>query len=165
MNTRLTKMVSDAGGRFLDANERQELLGWAAAVPERVRAALAMETAEADILKATVEEMKRRYPNFGRYHEQAWAKLYRDLQLVYRQSAHAMVMDDLSLLEDNLLYWLRSMLAAVNVTPAFVRDSYEQLRANAQRSLDSTVFGAVESCLNRAVEVLVDFAEPAAAAV
>lgn len=165
MTTRLAKLAAAAEGRYFTADERQQLLGFAAALPERLRHADAVEPKEDAVLRATIEELRGRYPNFHRFHDQAWAKCYRDLQLILRFDVQAMVLDDATWLDDRVLLWLRSILASCNFTPKFVRDTYEALRDQARKLLPADAYEALRPYLQRNVDVLSDIPEPATPAV
>jgi len=165
MNARLTKMTHDANGRYLTADERAAFLEYANSVAERFRAADAVEKVEEAVVRGVVEEMTKRYPNFAKYHDQGWAKCFRDVQLVLRQDVQSMLLDDVRSLDDKILFWLRTALAANNLTPVFCRDAFSLLREGLQARLSADEFNLLRPYLDRNVEVLSDFAEPATPAV
>ena len=165
MNSRLIKITHDANGRYLTAEERAAFLEYADSVAQRFQAADAVEKVEEAAVRGVVEEMTRRYPNFAKYHDQGWAKCFRDVQLVLRQDVQSMLLDDVRSLDDKILLWLRSTLAANNLTPGFCRDVYSLLRDNLQGHLGADDFNLLRPYLDRNVDVLSDFAEPATPAV
>ena len=164
MTTRLLQLARSAEGRYFQPAEREQFLAYAEALPRRFAAATAVADHEEAILKATVTELQQRYPNFAKHHDQGWAKCYRDLQLVLRQDVQALVLDDVQRLEDTTLLWLRTMLAANNLTPQFCRDAFTLLREQVQAQLAES-FEPLQPFLDRNVEVLSDFPEPATPAV
>jgi hypothetical protein len=165
MQTRLSKLATLSEGRYLTRDEQQDLLGFASALPQRVKVAELVEQKEDGIVRALTEEMKRRYPNFPKYHDQAWAKCNRDVTLVLRYDVQAMVFDDMKMLEDKVLYWLRTILAASNFTPQFVRDCYTILRDLCRQQLPPDAYRALEPYLERNISVVSDFPEPVTPAV
>jgi hypothetical protein len=165
MTPRLARMLTAAGGRHLTPDERRELLDYAESVPRRVEAAEAVEEAEEAVVAGAVEELQRRYPNFERYHEQAWEKIGRDLALAARYAVQATLADDAELLDEQVLLWLRTVLAALNLTPGFVRDAFTLLRDGFRAALPADAFDLLEPALDRTVEVTSDFPEPAMPAV
>src|SRR4051794_34955286 len=140
MTTRLQKLARGADGRYFSADERAEFLGYAETLPRRFEAADAVAAQEEAILKAAVGELQNRYPNFAKYHDQGWAKCYRDLQLVLRHDVQALVLNDAQALEDRALLWLRTMLAANNLTPRFCADAFDLLREQARAHLAAEQF-------------------------
>ena len=109
--------------------------------------------------------MSKRYPNFTKYHDQGWARCYRDVQLVLRQDVQSMLLDDVRSLDDKILLWMRTTLAANNLTPGFCRDAFSLLREKLQDHLGAEEFDLLRPYLDRNIDVLSDFAEPATPAV
>jgi hypothetical protein len=165
MNAQLTQITRDADGRYLTADERAAFLDFADSVPRRFRAADAAQQTEEGAVRGVVEEMTKRYPNFAKYHDQAWARCFRDVQLVLRQDVQSMLLDDVRSLDDKILLWLRTTLAANNLTPGFCRDAFSLLRDRLKDSLGAEDFDLLRPYLERNVEVLGDFPEPATPAV
>src|SRR5579859_4844082 len=128
MNSRLRQILHDANGRYLTPDERDAWVAYAGSIVARFDAADAVEKAEDGVIRAVVEAVQQRYPNFAKYHDQGWARLYRDVQLVVRQDVHSMLRDDVRSLDDEMLRWLRSILASYNLTPGFCRDVFSILR-------------------------------------
>jgi len=165
MNTRMNKLLTSADGRYFTTDERQVLLAYAESLPRRFRAADQVEEKEEAVLRDVVGELQKRHADFTKYHDQAWARVYRDVQLVLRADVHAMVADDAGQLDDRILYWMRTMFAANSFTPAFVRDCFSLLRERVRGQMAAEDFELLRPYLDRNVEVLADFPEPAARAV
>jgi hypothetical protein len=165
MNSQLTQLAFAADGRYFSGDERNQLVSFANAMPKRVAAADAVAQKEDAVIRAVIEQMQQRFPNFAKHHDQAWARQFRDVQLVLRADAQAMIFDDLRRLDDKVLYWLRTVFAASNYTPGFVRDCFESLRDQLRSKLNRDEFDLLQPYLNRNVEVLSDFPEPAVPAV
>lgn len=165
MSALLTKLSIETDGRYFTAEERQSVLGLAEALPRRVRAAEQVEQHEESALRSALESVQPNYPNFATYHDQAWARQFRDAQLVLRAAVTAMVLDDPRQLDDRALFWMRSMFAANNYTPRFVRDTFTAVRDRLQEKLGGDEFALLQPFLERAVAVLGDFPEPATPAV
>lgn len=165
MSTLLHKLSIEADGRYFTPEERQRILSYAESLPERLTVAENLERIEEAALRSVIEEMQSRYPNFARYHDQAWARQFRDMQLVLRAAASAMVLDDPSEMDDRLLYWMRTMFAASNYTPDFVRDCFSRLRDVVRERLEASSADKMSPYLDRAIRILADFPEPATVAV
>ena len=130
MNTRFATLIEDAESRYLTDGEQQEILSYAQSLPSRFQASAAIEAAETKIIDECVSQIRQDYPNMEKYHHSGWDKAKRDMQLVLRHCTVAMVTDDLVGLDDRLLFWLRTILSSVNLTPKFVHDSYSYMRAS-----------------------------------
>src|SRR5262245_13691658 len=165
MTTRLSKLATAADGRYFTAEERRQVQDYADSLKRRFEAAEAVEQKEETVLRSVVEEMQKKYPNFATYHDQGWARQFRDLQLVLRAVVQAMILDDVAQLDVRILFWMRTMFAANNYTPAFVRDCFTRLRDRLAEQAGGDPFDLLKSGLDRSVEVLSDFPEPATPAV
>lgn len=165
MNSWLMRVIEESDSRYLTREEQKKILAYTSTLPQRLQAANVVEQKEEAIVRATIDQMRRRYPRFEKLHGNAWDKAFRDIQLVVRYTAQAMVCDDPSLLTDKALYWLKTILASFGFTPQFNRDTYTFLRDNMRQQLPADVFALLEPCLSVTIEVLSDFPEPAVAAV
>lgn len=154
-----------ADGRYLTRDEQTKLLAAASGLPARFDAAEQIEAKEDRVIRGVLEQMRERFPNFEQHHDQAWAKGYRDVQLVVRHAAQAMTFDDVSLLEDRVLIWLRTILAASNLTPGFLRETYELVRDGFRKELTPPAYALAEPYLQKCVDAMGDFPEPANPAV
>jgi hypothetical protein len=165
MNSRIQKLFNAADSRYLNAEEQTVILEYAASLQARFRTAAAVEAKEQAAVKYCIDEMRKRYPNFDKFHEQAWGKAFRDVQLTVRYCVQAMLLDDVGVLDDKLLVWLKTILASFNFTPQFNRDTYMLLKDGFRRLLPPEDFRMMEPYLNRNIETLSDFPEPAVPAV
>jgi hypothetical protein len=165
MNPPLSAILRQSDGRYLTADERESVLTYARDLPGGVEAARAVEASEGGLIDAVVAELRERYPRFERLFPNAWDRLAADLRLVLRADVRAMLAGDLRVLEDKALFYLRSILSAYNVTPQFARDAFTLLRDRCRDQLGDEVFARLEPYLERNVQVLADFPEPAVAMV
>lgn len=165
MTTLANRLAIDADGRYYSADERRSLLTFAESLPRRLALAEAIEQREEALLRSVLDELQSQYPNFSRYHDQAWARQFRDTQLVLRSVVQAMVWDDPAQAEDRVLFWLRTMFAAYNYTPGFVRDCFSLLRDRLRAEVPPESYELLEAGLERSIAILADFPEPATPAV
>lgn len=165
MNERLRSIISDSDGRYLTKEEMKEILAWTTSLPARFKAAANVEEKELAIARWVIDDLKRRYPNFTKYHYQGWEKGSRDLQLTLRAAAQAMILNDITNLEDKVLFWFRTILSGVDLTPKFVSESFTLLRDACKQQLAAESFTLLEPYLTRMIEVLADIPEPAVPAV
>lgn len=165
MTSRLSKLLTAADGRYLTPDERAMFEAYAASVSRRLGIGERVEAEEHAVLTAVIDEMQRKYPNFAQQHDQGWARCFRDLQLTLRQDVLSMQIDDLPGLDDRLLFWLRTMFAASNLTPQFCRDLFTLLRDRMRERLGSEEFDLLAPYLDRNVAVMADFPEPLTPAV
>jgi hypothetical protein len=164
MTTRFAKLATAADGRYFTADERRQVLDYTDSLSRRFQAAEAVEQKEEAVIRTAVEELQKQYPNFAKYHDQGWARQFRDMQLVLRAAVQAMILDEVERLDDRILFWMRTMFDANNYTPAFVRDCFSQLRDRLAEQVGDH-FALLKPGLDRSVAVLSDFPEPATPAV
>ena len=165
MNTRINLLIQGSDSRYLTPEERQEVIDYNTGFAERLALAAQIEESEDAAVRFCIDNTRKRYPNFDKYHTTAWAKAYRDVQLTTRYMAQAMLLDEIGILEEKLLFWLRTILAGLNFTPEFNRDTYTYLKQGFRQSLPPDVFTQFEPFLNRTIEIMSDFPMPATPAV
>src|SRR5436190_22718885 len=124
MNPSLNDILRATEGRYPGAEEREQLLAFARELPARVRAAEEVEAHAAAVTAGVTEALRERYPRYEKLFPKAWDRCARDLQFVLRYDVRAMLAGDPRPLEDKALYYLRSILAAYNLTPQFARDCF-----------------------------------------
>lgn len=161
MIAQLNNLAFASECRYFTAEEKTQVVELVNRLPQRIKLAEQVEAIEDKAIRAVIDFMQQKYPNLGRYHDQAWAKAYRDIQLVLRYNVQAMVMDDVTTLNDKLIYWLRTILASANMTPQFVRDTYVCLRDNLKRLIDDKAYAALVPFLDSTITELSNFPEPA----
>jgi hypothetical protein len=165
MYSRMMKLVNATDNLYLSAAEQQQLLDYTQSLPRRFAAARLVEAKEAEIVEQCHGQLRRLYPTFENFHAQGWDKSYRDTQLVLRYNVQAMLMDDPEVANDKLFGWLRTLLAGLDLTPRLVRDTFTALREACRAKLPAETFALLEPHLERTIDVLSDFPEPAMAAV
>lgn len=165
MKNRIAQVLVGSDSRYLTAEERQEVLEYTGGFSERFRIVALVEANEDAAVRFCIDNTRKRYPNFDKYHTSAWAKAFRDVQLTTRYMAQAMLMDEMGILEEKLLFWLRTILAGLNFTPEFNRDTYTFLKQGFRQSLPPDAFAAFEPYLDRTIEIMSDFPAPATPAV
>lgn len=165
MNNRIKHLLLQSDGRYLSADEKSEVVDYMTDFQKRLEVTGLIEEAEDSAVRFCIDNTRKRYPNFDKYHDKAWAKAFRDVQLTTRFATQAMLLGDMSILEDKLLYWLRTILAGLNFTPEFNRDTYTFLREGFRQNLPPDVFGELEPYLTRTIEIMSNFPAPATPAV
>jgi hypothetical protein len=165
MNRELQRIIHDSDSRYLTSEEKEAFNAYFERFSTHVKHAEAIEEAEEAAVRFCIENTRKRYPNFDKYHDKAWAKAFRDVQLTLRYNVQAMLLDDRQGLEDKLLYWLRTILAGFNFTPEFNRDTYTYLFEGIKKNVPPATADAISPFLERTIEIMSDFPEPAVAAV
>lgn len=155
----------ESEGRYLSEEERDKLQNYISGFQKRLGVVQLIEEAEDGAVRFCIDNTRKRYPNFDKYHDKAWAKAFRDVQLTTRYAAQAMLLDDKETLREKLLYWLRTILAGLNFTPEFNRDTYTYLTEGFRQGLPPDAFAQFEPYLELVVDIMSDFAEPATPAV
>lgn len=160
MNPTVMDVIRESESRYLTEEEKQTVLDYTNSLPTRFKFAERVAEVEDEIVQATIDQMKRRYPSFERYHPAAWDKGFRDVQLTLRYTVQAMVWDDPMMHEEKLLVWLGTILASFGFTPQFNRDTYTFLRDNVRSRVPAEVFEKLEPFLDKNVEILGGIPEP-----
>ncbi|MBX7103190.1 MAG: hypothetical protein K1X57_03865 [Gemmataceae bacterium] len=160
MNPAVLDVIRESESRYLSDQEMQSILEYTESLPERFRAARAIEDIEDQIVQATIDQVKKRYPSFERYHPSAWDKGYRDVQLTLRYCVQAMVWEDPMMHEEKLLVWLGTILASFGFTPQFNRDTYVFLRDNVKQRVSEDIYSRLAPFLDKNIEVLGGIPEP-----
>ena len=146
--------------RYPTGDERDRLTNYATGVRGRLSAVQELESVERAVIEVTLERIKELYPNFTRYHAVGWEKGYRDMQLLLQYIAKAMLVDDVRLLDDQVLTWVRTIFKSLNFTPKFLRDSYTLLRDSVKVAVKPRTFALLEPYLTHTIHYLSDIPEP-----
>ena len=161
----LDDLLQESGDRHLTAAEREQLQACARQLELAARVAAAVEAAEPAVVEDVVETLRERFPRFAELQPQAWERLAADLQLVVRHDVRALIRGDPRSLDDSVLLYLRSILAAYRLSPGFVRECFTRLREALKAKLGREEASALDPYLKRNIDVLSDLPEPAAAVV
>jgi hypothetical protein len=165
MNRDMQLLFAESEGRYLNDEEKGKITSYITDFQQRLKIAEMIEEAEDGAVRFCIDNTRKRYPNFDKYHDKAWAKAFRDVQLTTRYATQAMLLDDARILEDKLLFWLRTILAGLNFTPEFNRDTYTYLTEGFRQALPPDAFAQFDPYLARVVEIMSSFPEPATPAV
>ncbi|XZE34416.1 hypothetical protein SH501x_005236 [Pirellulaceae bacterium SH501] len=165
MNQRIQQLLLGSDSRYLSAEEKTEFSEYLERTRRLIDVLGQIEENEDTAVRFCIDNTRKRYPNFDKYHTNAWAKAFRDVQLTTRYMAQAMLLSDMKILEDKLLYWLRTILSGFSFTPEFNRDTYTYLKQGFRQALPPDVFEEFEPYLDRSIEILSDFPNPAVPAV
>jgi hypothetical protein len=135
VNQDIQTMLRACEGRYPTRAEQALLRDWATRLEVRLAAVEEIKQAEEAIVGQTVEEVFRAYPDFEKRYKSARQSCTRDLTLVLRYCAQALLRGDTAYLEDSLLSWMATILKGVGFTPQFIFDVYETLGRVAAREL------------------------------
>jgi hypothetical protein len=159
------KVINNSDDRYLDPAEQSEILGYATSLPTRLDAMRQVERIEAELVRETIDQIRRRYPRFEMFHERGWEKGIRDAQLVLRQIVQSMLVDDSEVGEDKVYVWMRSILSSFNFTPAIIRETYTLMKESIQTKISREAYTLLEPHFDHAIETISDIPEPASPAV
>lgn len=154
MNHEIGAMLTASEGRYPTRAEQALLRGWAERLDTRLEALEAIRAAEEAIVGQTCDEVLGAYPNVEKFYKDMRASCVRDLSLVLRYCAQALLRDDVQYLEDSLLTWMATILRGVGLAPAFIEDTYQALMKAAARELPPTTSEMLRPYLERCVAVL-----------
>ncbi len=127
MNHEIQTMLTACEGRYPTRAEQAILRDWASRLEARLAAVEEIKQAEEAIVAQTTDEVFRSYPDFEKRYKAARQSCTRDLTLVLRYCAQAMLRGDAAYLENSLLTWMATILKGVGFTPQFILDTYETL--------------------------------------
>ena len=165
MRCPLVKAIDAADCRYVTNEEEETALIYADSLPRRFETAHAVRNAEDMIVEDVLDFLKTKYPKFAEMHDRAWDRGRRDMQLVLRYTVQGMLLDDIEMASEKLFYWLRTIFASFGFTTDFTRDSYARMIESCRERIAPEAFAILEPHLNRTLEVLSDYPEPAFAAV
>lgn len=165
MNSEIRAIFLESEGRYLTPDERQTVTDYLSGLQSRIGIAEQIEEAEEGAVRFCIDNTRKRYPNFDKYHDKAWAKAFRDVQLTTRYATQAMLIGEKKVLEDKLLFWLRTILAGLNFTPEFNRDTYTYLQEGFRQSLPPDAFEEFSPYLDVVIDIMSSFPQPATPAV
>jgi hypothetical protein len=141
-------------GSFLPEEKLRELEKVDHLMAARVRAARSAEQFEQPILRQVIEPILKKF-DFSKANAHR-DKCYRDVGLVYRYCVFAMLSDDMKMLEDKLLFWLRTILQSQNFPQGneSIRATYTLLLREAERQIPPEHFRLLDPYLARAAAIL-----------
>lgn len=161
MNSKVFDIIDACENRYLSPREETEILSYVNEMPARIVAMKDLQGKEAEVCEAVVLRLQAEYRTVANYHQDQWAKAYRDCQLTLRVMAQAMLLGDVQYLEDKLLYWFRSILVSFDYTPQIIRDCFLYLEEEVKACVEADTYGLMQTYLARTTQVLSDFPEPA----
>ncbi|QDV04613.1 Phycobilisome protein [Planctomycetes bacterium Poly30] len=161
MNSPILKLVYESENRYLTTEECRSISSYAASIPSRLAIASEVEKVETAAVRDFMDRVQKKYPRVDKFHEQAREKGERDGALTVRVITQSMVLNDMSYLDERLLFWFRTIQSSFGFTPTFIRDSYTFLKQSFLERLSMDAAKALTPYFDRVIEVLSDFPEPA----
>lgn len=154
MNNELETMLRNAEGRYLTPAEEQKLRGFAQTLDQRLQTMAELRNKEAEVVERCMLRIKEAYPDFQAAYPEGSPKGSRDMILVLRFAAMALVKDDPEHLRTGLLTWLKTILRGVGLAEHFVRDAYTILSKEASQCLSQESYAAIEPYLQLVIDEL-----------
>lgn len=158
----LCDLMLRAGDCHFTANEREQVRGMARDLERAMQTSAAVEAVEDEAVGSVIESLRERHPRVGQLQPQAWERLAADLKLVLRHDVRALAIGEPDELDGSVLIYLRSILAAYRLSPAFVHECFSLLDARLSERLAAEHAAALRPYLQRNIDVLADLPEPAA---
>ena len=146
--------------RYPTPAERDRLVEYASSVRERQIAMNDLELMGDAVVDDCMTRMKEMYPNIPRYHANGFDRGYRDNRLLLTYIAKAMFFNDMKLLDDQVLTWVRTLFKSFNFTPKFMRDNFTLIRESVRKRAKPRTFALLEPYLTHTIEYLSDIPEP-----
>lgn len=155
-NSVLAKITREEPGRYLTDEEVREALKESPFLASRIRAMRSAQRVEDEVVKSTVDPVLKKFDFQTGRGGYGSAKCYRDVGTVYRYCVYAMVCDDLALLNDKLLYWLRTILQSLSF-PGYndsIAATYTLLRREMNRRLPAEDAALLDPFFRATEEIL-----------
>jgi hypothetical protein len=146
--------------RFPTPAERDHLVGYGESIGARLFAAQDMSEIGPQCVEDCMIQMRRMYPNIPRFHASGFDKGTRDNRLLVEYMIKCMLLDDIKLLDEQVLTWVRTLFKSFNFTPKFMRDNFTLLREAVRTRAKPRTFSLMEPFLNHTIEYLSDIPEP-----
>ncbi len=153
MNPQIDQMFSSAEGRYLEPVEQAALIDFASSLDLRLAAMRELQEKESALVAACVDEMLASDPGLHERHVEVREKAIRDMTLVLRCCATAMVRDSDTYLQQRLLPWFRSILTAFEMQQA-AQAAYTSLHERCGQELDPSHFALISPFLESTVREL-----------
>jgi hypothetical protein len=153
MNNHIEQLLSDAEGRYLEPTEQSALIEFASGLDHRLAVMRALQQHEADIIEATMQALWKEHPEMKVKHPHAYKKGVRDMTLVLRYAAMAMVRECHDYFEQKVLHWFKTILVAFDMTDP-IRFAYSELIRQTERRLSAAHFETIAPYLRQARDIL-----------
>ena len=153
MNHTLENMLIEAEGRYLSPEESRQLLKYAASLELRLAAMTALEKIEPKIVDEVLAIVWQRHPEFERAHHQAKERCRRDVTLVLRYCAQAMLREDEQFLQDKMLHWLHTILHSFHFGKV-IETTYRALPQRVEANLSAQYHQLLAPYLTLTMETL-----------
>ncbi len=142
-------------GAYLSPEQLAELEKIDHLMAARVRSARKAQQMESVVLKNVIEPILKKF-DFAANASFHREKCYRDVGMVYRHCVFAMLSDDMEMLENKLLFWLRKILQSQNFPQGneSIRSTYALLLKETERQLPPEEFRLLNPYLARAAAIL-----------
>ena len=152
--------LANVRDRYPSPAERDELTKYGSTVRERMLAMLDVQRISMSAAEDCVTRIHLLYPNFNRYHASCREKGIRDLDMLLNYNAKMMYLDDMQLLNDQVLTWVRTLFKSFNFTPKFNRDTFTILRECVRKRVKASTYLLMEPYLNHTIDYMSDIPEP-----
>jgi len=153
VSTALKSIFDSVDNRYLEPAESKQLLEYSQSIPERLTAVHDLQRHEASIAKELTDRIVDVYPKIAARIE-GYEKTERDLLLILRYCGQAMLRNDPQFLNDQLLYWLKTMLQAFKLGENVLRDSYVWMKEISQTKLDAKSYALLEPYMNLVLDIV-----------
>lgn len=140
MNHEIETMLRAAEGRYPTRAEQALLREWASRLEARLAALEELRAHEDAIVRQTMTDVLKAYPEFDAKMRGGREAATRDLTLVLRYCGQAMVRGDTRYLEEALLAWFATILRGLGFLRDFIADTYRILGKHARGELSAQAF-------------------------
>jgi predicted RNA-binding protein Jag len=150
MYSQLSQMMVGAEGRYLNSEEMDNISEMVKTFHARFEVTQRLEAKEDQIIKAIVEKSLEQFPQFAEERPNVFEKCVRDETLVLRYAAMAYLNDDDEVFTEKVMYWMRTVVQAMNFT-----DVAKYTYTNMQEAV-SDVLGDDAAGINKYLQMIVE---------
>ena len=155
MSQVLEKIKSNEPGRYLTEEEYQQFLAESPHATNLVAAAKHAEQKEAEVVQRCIKAVLKKY-EFRKVYEYGEEKCIRDAKAVYRYAVFAMLCNDIEMLRNKLLYWMRLIIQSFGFPGGnkSIEMTYQRLNSEAKRAMDPSHYELLEPYLTECANIL-----------
>lgn len=134
-------------------DEETDLIKYAKTINFRINALKEIEKKEEKIIDETFDYMMDKFPSMSKFPAYT-PKSKRDLKIILRYCGHAMLRDDVDFLNDQLLFWLKTIIHSFGFEDGVIRDTLVKMDDLCKRDIDPKVYNFLNPYLKNTINVL-----------
>ncbi|CAN5350923.1 allophycocyanin subunit alpha [soil metagenome] len=131
----ITNIAFKAKSSYLNSRDRSDIENYLATTKARRAALDEVRRLTTPAVDKLINRMRAAYPQFTKFHNQAFEKGHRDMVLLTQMTANAMFLGEHDTLQDMFAEWYRTILKSVHMSPQFMNDTFTTWQEELQSTL------------------------------